>query len=54
MSAQHLFLSMKVIKYLTVVDSGVGYDGAEFSSVCCKYSQFLKKFSIQYDKGVYN
>ena len=25
------------------VDSDVGYDGAEFNSVCCKYSQPLGK-----------
>ena len=24
-------------------DSEVGYDGAEFNSVCCKYSQSLEK-----------
>ena len=27
----------------TAVDSDVGYDGAEFNSVCCKYSQSLEK-----------
>ena len=26
------------------VDSDVGYDGAEFNSVCCKYSQSLEIF----------
>ena len=27
----------------TAVDSDVGYNGAEFKSACCKYSQFLEK-----------
>ena len=36
------FLSMKVIK--TAVDSDVEYDGADFNSVCCKYSQSLGPF----------
>ena len=26
------------------VDSDVGYDGAEFNSLCCKYFQSLEKF----------
>ena len=30
------------------VDSDVGYDGAEFNSICCKYSQSLEKLFIQY------
>ena len=33
---------MKAIK--TAVDSDVGYDGADFNSVCCKYSQSLGTF----------
>ena len=43
MSAEHLFLAMKVIKAQlnTAVDSDAGYDGAELNSVCCKYSQSL-------------
>ena len=41
MSAKHLFYSMQIIKY--AVDSVVGYNGAGFNSVCCKYSQFLEK-----------
>ena len=43
MSAEHLFLAMKVIKAQlnTAVDSHAGYDGAELNSVCCKYSQSL-------------
>ena len=32
----------------TVVDSDVGDNGDEFNSVCCKYSQSLKKIVIQY------
>ena len=28
----------------TAVDSDVGYDSAEFNSVCCKYSQSLEIF----------
>ena len=37
---------MKVIK--SAVDSDVEYDGVEFDSVCCIYSQSLKKIFIQY------
>ena len=44
---------MKVIKY-GAVDSDVGYDGAEFNSVCCKYSQSLEHFLSSVDKGFYN
>ena len=33
------------------VDSDVGYDGAEFNSVCCKYSQSLGFFFSNMDKG---
>ena len=35
---------MKVIKM--AVDSDVGYDGAIFNSLCCKYSKPLEKFFI--------
>ena len=35
---------MKVLIVNTAVDSEVGYDGAEFNSVCCKYSQSLEFF----------
>ena len=33
---------MEVI--IAAVDSDVGYDGAEFNSVCCKHSQSLENF----------
>ena len=36
------------------VDSDVGYDGAEFNSVCCKYSQSLENFLSSMGKGFYN
>ena len=39
----------------TAVDSDVEYDGAEYNSVCCKYSQYLKVFFLSHmDKGFYN
>ena len=37
---------MKILN--TAVDSDVGYNGAEFKSVCSKYSQSLEKKNIQY------
>ena len=57
MSAEHLFLSMKVIKAQlnTAVDSDLGCDGAEFNSVCRKYSQSLQFFFLSnMDKVFYN
>ena len=36
------------------VDSDVGYDGAEFNSVCCKYSQSLENFLSSMGKVFYN
>ena len=39
----------------TAVDSDVGCDGAEFNSVCCKYSQSLQIFFLSnMDKVFYN
>ena len=38
----------------TAVDSDVGYEGAEFNSVCCKYSQSLEKFFYPIWIGFYN
>ena len=39
----------------TAVDSEVRYDGAEFNSVCCIYSQSLENFFLSnMNKGFYN
>ena len=43
-----------VVDESTTVDSDVGYDGAEFNSVCCKYSQSLEKCLSNMGKGLYN
>ena len=41
-------LALSSFFFLTAVDSDVGYDGTEFNSVCCKYSQSLENVFIQY------
>ena len=45
MSAEHLFQSVKLN---TAVDSDVAYDGAKFNSICCKKSQSVETFFIQW------
>ena len=38
------------------LDSDVGYDGAEFNSVCCRHSQFLEQIKLlsNADNSFYN
>ena len=54
MSAEHLFLSMKVNEIRQLIQTSDMIGAAEFNSDCCKYSQSLEIFLSNVDKGFYN